>query len=80
VVSRQVKSYAVGHYWLGIVNDVFNDVSTSDLVTCFIVFGQQCGAVLLGTVAVPNEWSTALALCCSHTIATCLIVLTGQSC
>jgi hypothetical protein len=47
VVSRQVKSYAVGYHWLGIVNDVFNDVSTSDLVACLIVFGQQCGAVLL---------------------------------
>jgi hypothetical protein len=34
----------------------------------------------LGTVAVPDEWSIALALCCSCTIATRLTVLPAQSC
>jgi hypothetical protein len=35
---------------------------------------------LLGTVAVPNEWSIALALCYNHTVATRMTGLPTQSC
>jgi hypothetical protein len=34
----------------------------------------------LRAVAVPDEWSTTLALCCSRTVATRLTVLPAQSC
>jgi hypothetical protein len=47
VASRQVKPYVVGHHWLGVVNDVFNDVGTLGLVACLTTHNQQCGAVLL---------------------------------
>jgi hypothetical protein len=30
--------------------------------------------------SVPNEWSIALVLCYSHTVATCVTVMHDQSC
>jgi hypothetical protein len=53
---------------LGVVNDVFNDVGTTGLVTCHAALGQQRCAVLssrVGNVAVTGLWSTVLVLHCS---------------
>jgi hypothetical protein len=66
----------------GVANNVFNDVGTSGLVACLTTHGQQCGAVLLhcwGIVAMSDEWSIALVLCCSRIVATRLTVLPDQS-
>jgi hypothetical protein len=40
----------------------------------------HCAVASLVTVAVSDEWSITLALCCSHTVATCLTELPTQSC
>jgi hypothetical protein len=40
VASGQVKPYAVGTHWPGVVNDIFNSVGTPGLVTCFTALGQ----------------------------------------
>jgi hypothetical protein len=57
--------YIVRHYHLEVANDVFNGVGTSDLVVLprhirsaswHRYVGSPC------TVAVPDEWSAALAL------------------
>jgi hypothetical protein len=66
-------------------NDVFNGVDTSSLVTCHTALGQQCDVMVsshFDTVAVPSEWSTLMASCCSRTVDACphaLQVLTTLS-
>jgi hypothetical protein len=67
---------------LGVVNDVFNDVGTTGLVTCHAALGQQRCAVLssrVGNVAVTGLWSTVLVLHCSRTVAGCLHILQARS-
>jgi hypothetical protein len=51
VAPEKVKPYAVGHYWLGVTNDIFNGVGTPGLVTCHTALGQQCDIVLLSHLA-----------------------------
>jgi hypothetical protein len=45
------KSYALGHKWLGVVNDVFNGVGTSSLIAYHVALGQQYDTVLSSHVA-----------------------------
>jgi hypothetical protein len=66
--------YTVGHYWLEVANDVFNDMGTSGLV----ILPSRNGSIawyravgLLGTIAVPEEWSIGPTLHCSR-MSACL--------
>jgi hypothetical protein len=47
VTSGQLKPYVVGQHRPGVVNDVFNGMSTLGLVACYTALGQQCDAILL---------------------------------
>jgi hypothetical protein len=64
--------YVLGHYRLGVANDVFNGVGTPGLVVlpCRTrSTAWHCALRSPGTVVLPDEWSTVLALHCSHTVA-----------
>jgi hypothetical protein len=76
-----VKPYTVGRQWPGVAYDVFNNMSTYGLVTCSTALGQQHGTVLLQLciIAVPDEWSIALALYYGCTIAARLTELPAQN-
>jgi hypothetical protein len=50
------------------VNDVFNGMDTSDLITCHVALGQRRAVESLSTVAVLDEWSTGLTSHCSRTV------------
>jgi hypothetical protein len=70
--------YIIGHYQLEVVNDVFNDVGTPDLVvlpcrTRSVLWCHTIGS--LGTVPVPCEWSIVVALHYSCIVAACLHAL-----
>jgi hypothetical protein len=71
VALEWLDPYIVGHYWLEVANDVFNSVAMPGLVilrrrTRSAAWRRAVGS--LYTVAVPGEWSAALALHCSCTI------------
>jgi hypothetical protein len=78
VAPGWLDPYIVGHYWVEVGNDVFNNMGTSDLVALprrtrsavsHCAVGSPC------TIAVPGEWSVVLPLHCSYIVATCPHVL-----
>jgi hypothetical protein len=40
VAPEQIGPYVIGHQRLGVANDFFNGVGTSDLVACHAALGQ----------------------------------------
>jgi hypothetical protein len=69
VIPGWLDPYIVGHYRLEVVNDVFNDVSTSDLVVLprrTRSTAWHCDVGSPSTVAVSGEWSTVLVPHCNR--------------
>jgi hypothetical protein len=72
----------VGHYWLEVANNVFNDVDPSSLVilSCHPRLAAWHRAIRSPyTIAMAGEWSAVLALHYSCIVATCLHVLQASS-